>query len=269
MFQNSDGRIVFAIPYQDDFTLIGTTDRDFDGDPAKVKASTEEIKYLCDSVSEYLAKPVRPEDVVWTYAGVRPLYDDGASEAKAATRDYVFELDTPGGAPLLSIYGGKITTYRRLAEEALDRLSPYLRSATPREDLKAREGWTATAALPGGDLDVSAIAALAAELQRNYPFLTPEHAGRLAHAYGTRAVKLLGNAKSLADLGQSFGATLTEREVRYLMSSEWACTAEDIVWRRSKLGLRLSPSEIAALDDWMKAPRTHPELPLVEAGGRK
>ena len=122
MFQNSDGRIVFVIPYQDDFTLIGTTDRDYDGDPAKVKASTEEIKYLCDSVSEYLAKPVKPEDVVWTYAGVRPLYDDGASEAKAATRDYVFELDTPGGAPLLSIYGGKITTYRRLAEEALEQL---------------------------------------------------------------------------------------------------------------------------------------------------
>jgi glycerol-3-phosphate dehydrogenase len=126
MFQNADGRIVFVIPYQDDFTLIGTTDRDYDGDPAKVKASSEEIKYLCDSVSEYLAKPVTPEDVVWTYAGVRPLYDDGASEAKAATRDYVFELDTPGGAPLLSIYGGKITTYRRLAEEALERLSPYL-----------------------------------------------------------------------------------------------------------------------------------------------
>src|SRR6202044_535142 len=124
MFQNSDGRIVFVIPYQDDFTLIGTTDRDYVGDPAKVKASTEEIKYLCDSVSEYLAKPVKPEDVVWTYAGVRPLYDDGASEAKAATREYVLELDTPGGAPLLSIYGGKITTYRRLAEEALERLSP-------------------------------------------------------------------------------------------------------------------------------------------------
>ena len=136
MFQNADGRIVFAIPYQDDFTLIGTTDRDYDGDPAKVKATAEEIKYLCDAVSEYLAKPVTPEDVVWTYSGVRPLYDDGASEAKAATRDYVFELDTPGGAPLLSIYGGKITTYRRLAEEALERLAPYLRSA------KAREGWT-------------------------------------------------------------------------------------------------------------------------------
>src|SRR6266446_7108405 len=121
MFQNSDGRIVFAIPYQDDFTLIGTTDRDYHGDPSKVKATSDEIKYLCDAASEYLAKPVKPDDVVWTYAGVRPLYDDGASEAKAATRDYVFELDIPGGAPLLSIYGGKITTYRRLAEEALER----------------------------------------------------------------------------------------------------------------------------------------------------
>jgi glycerol-3-phosphate dehydrogenase len=262
MFQNSDGRIVFVIPYQDDFTLIGTTDRDYDGDPAKVKASAEEIEYLCNSVSEYLAKPVKPADVVWTYAGVRPLYDDGASEAKAATRDYVFELDTPGGAPLLSIYGGKITTYRRLAEEALERLSPYLRSA------KAREGWTAKSPLPGGDLDVSAIAALTAELLRQYPFLTPAHAGRLAHAYGTRASKVLGNAKSFADLGQSFGATLTEREVRYLMANEWACTADDIVWRRSKLGLRLSMEEIAAIDDWISAHRLPAERPLLEAGGR-
>jgi glycerol-3-phosphate dehydrogenase len=262
MFQNSDGRIVFVIPYQDDFTLIGTTDRDFDGDPAKVKASAEEIKYLCDSVSEYLAKPVIAEDVVWTYAGVRPLYDDGASEAKAATRDYVFELDTPGGAPLLSIYGGKITTYRRLAEEALERLAPYLRSA------KAREGWTARSPLPGGDMDVSAVAALTAELIRTYPFLASAHANRLAHAYGTRATKWLGTAKSLADLGQAFGATLTESEVRYLMLSEWARTAEDVVWRRSKLGLRLSAEEIAALDAWMAAHRVSTERPLLKAEGR-
>src|SRR5471032_2297601 len=262
MFQNSDGRIVFVIPYQYDFTLIGTTDRDYEGDPAKVTASAEEIQYLCDSVSEYLAKPVRPADVVWTYAGVRPLYDDGASEAKAATRDYVFELDTPGGAPLLSIYGGKITTYRRLAEEALERLAPYLRSA------KAREGWTAKSALPGGDMDVSAIPALSAELVRNYPFLNPAHANRLAHAYGTRATRLLGSAKSMADLGRSFGASLTEAEVRYLMSSEWACTAEDIVWRRSKLGLRLSTNEISALDGWIVAHRVASKRPLLEAGGR-
>jgi len=262
MFQNSDGRIVFAIPYQEDFTLIGTTDRDFVGDPSTVKASSQEIKYLCDSVSEYLAKPVRPEHVVWTYAGVRPLYDDGASEAKAATRDYVFELDAPGGAPLLSIYGGKITTYRRLAEEALERLSPYLRSA------RAREGWTARSPLPGGDLDVSAIAALTAELQRGYPFITPAHATRLAHAYGTRAAKLPGNARSMADLGKSFGATLTEREVRYLVTAEWALTAEDIVWRRSKLGLRLTEEEIAGIDNWLAAHAVSVQNSLREAGGR-
>jgi len=250
IFQNSDGRIVFVIPYQDDFTLIGTTDRDYEGDPAKVKASDEEIKYLCDSVSEYLAEPVRPRDVVWTYAGVRPLYDDGASEAKAATREYVLELDTPGGMPLLSIYGGKITTHRRLAEEALEKLAPYLHGT------KAREGWTAKSPLPGGDMDVSAIPALSAELVRLYPFLEPTHANRLAHAYGTRASKLLGSAKSAADLGQPFGATLTEREVSYLMSSEWALTADDIVWRRSKLGLRLSAAEIAAIDDWIAMHRT-------------
>jgi glycerol-3-phosphate dehydrogenase len=262
MFQNADGRIIFVIPYQDDFTLIGTTDRDYDGDPAKVKASTEEIEYLCASASEYLANPVKPADVVWTYSGVRPLYDDGASEAKAATRDYVFELDTPGGAPLLSIYGGKITTYRRLAEEALERLSPYLRSA------KAREGWTGKSPLPGGDMDVSAVAALTAELVRKHSFLPTAHANRLAHAYGTRASKVLGTAKSMADLGQSFGATLTESEVRYLMANEWARTADDIVWRRSKLGLRLSAEEIAALDEWIAAHRVSGERPLREAGGR-
>jgi glycerol-3-phosphate dehydrogenase len=227
-----------------------------------VKATQEEIKYLCDAVSEYLAKPVRPEDVVWDYAGVRPLYDDGASEAKAATRDYVFELDTPGGAPLLSIYGGKITTYRRLAEEALERLEPYLGG-----NAKARQGWTGKSPLPGGNMDVSALPALAAELQRNYPYLTLEHANRLAHAYGTRAAKVLGNAKSLADLGQSFGATLTAAEVSYLMTWEWALSAADVVWRRSKLGLRLSAAEIATIDEWIVTKAPH-ESPLLQAGGR-
>ncbi|KQW18409.1 glycerol-3-phosphate dehydrogenase [Afipia sp. Root123D2] len=261
-FQNADGRVVFVIPYQDDFTLIGTTDRDYDGDPSKVAATPEEIAYLCQSVSDYLAKPVKPEDVVWAYAGVRPLYDDGASEARAATRDYVFELDTPGGSPLLSIFGGKITTYRRLAEEALERLSPYLRGT------KAAEGWTATAPLPGGDLDVSAIPALTAELLRDYPFLTPAHANRLSHAYGSRVAKLLGSAKSAADLGQSFGDTLTEREVRYLMANEFARTAEDVAWRRSKLGLRLSKEEISVLDDWMAACRGESRHSLHDPGVR-
>jgi glycerol-3-phosphate dehydrogenase len=262
IFQNSDGRIVFAIPYQDDFTLIGTTDRDYDGDPARVKASDEEIAYLCASVSEYLAKPVKPQDVVWTYAGVRPLYDDGASEAKAATREYAFELDAPGGTPLLSVYGGKITTHRRLAEEALEKLSPYLKGT------KAREGWTAKAPLPGGDMSVSAVAALTVELMRDYPYLVPAHANRLAHAYGTRAAKVLGAAKSMADLGRGFGGTLTEREVRYLISYEWACTADDVVWRRSKLGLRMSAAEIAALDDWLAEQRTQAGRPRQEAEAR-
>jgi glycerol-3-phosphate dehydrogenase len=262
IFQNSDGRIIFAIPYQNDFTLIGTTDRDYHGDPAKVKATDEEISYLCAAVGEYLAKPVTPADVVWTYSGVRPLYDDGASEAKAATRDYVFELDTPGGLPLLSIYGGKITTYRRLSEEALERLAPYLKGD------KAREGWTGKAALPGGDMAVTALPALSAGLRQTYPFLSIAHADRLAYAYGTRAAKMLGNAASAGDLGQSFGATLTEREVRYLMAEEWALTAEDIVWRRSKLGLRLSGAEIAALDAWIAANRAASGHPVREAGGR-
>jgi glycerol-3-phosphate dehydrogenase len=247
MFQNSDGRIVFVIPYQDDFTLIGTTDRDYEGDPAKVKASDEEIEYLCKSVDEYLARPIEPEDVVWAYSGVRPLYDDGASEAKSATREYVFELDTPGGAPLLSVYGGKITTHRRLAEEALEKLSPYLKGA------KAKEGWTGKAPLPGGDMDVSAVGELSAQLLRSHPFLEAAHANRLAHAYGTRAGKVLGGAKSADDLGRWFGAGLTEAEVNYLMTFEWACTTEDVIWRRSKLGLRLTPSEVADLDAWISA----------------
>lgn len=249
IFQNADGRIVFAIPYQSDFTLIGTTDRDYSGDPADVKATDEEIAYLCDAVGGYLAKPVKPSDVVWTYSGVRPLYDDGADEAKAATRDYVLELDKHNGAPLLSIYGGKITTFRRLAEEAIELLSPWLKGT------RAKVGWTADAKLPGGDFDVRGFAALADTLQRTYPFLAPAHAQRLAHAYGTRAATLLGQAKSMADLGQDFGASLTEREVNYLIANEWAVSAEDIVWRRSKLGLRLKADQIAALDDWLAANR--------------
>lgn len=247
MFQNADGRIVFAIPYQQDFTLIGTTDRDYHGDPAAVTASPDEIQYLCESVSEYFATPVVPADVVWAYSGVRPLYDDGASEAKAATRDYVFELDLPGGLPLLSIYGGKITTHRRLAEAALHRLAAFLPGA------KAGAGWTAKAPLPGGDVAVDGIAAMIASLLRDYPFLSPFHAARLSHAYGTRARRMLGGAASMRDLGQDFGATLTKAEVGYLIAQEWACTADDIVWRRSKLGLRMSPDEIAALDAWIAA----------------
>lgn len=254
IFQNADGRIVFAIPYRNDFTLIGTTDRDYEGDPAKVVATPDEIAYLCTSVSEYFARPVSPENVVWAYAGVRPLYDDGVSEAKTTTRDYVFELDTPGGLPLLSIFGGKITTYRRLAEEALERLAPYLGG-------NEKEGWTATAPLPGGDLDVASMPALTSELSRDHPFLEHAHAARLANAYGTHARRLLGTAKVASDLGQSFGASLTEAEVKYLIAHEWAMTAEDVIWRRSKLGLRLSAAEVATLGDWIGAYRSQLRSP--------
>jgi glycerol-3-phosphate dehydrogenase len=248
MFQNEDGRIVFVIPYENDFTLIGTTDHDFQGDPGKVEITKDEINYLCEAVSGYLAQAVTPADVVWTYAGVRPLYDDGASEAKAATRDYVFELDATDNLPLLSIFGGKITTYRRLAEEALERLSPYLP-----ESLRAREGWTAGSTLPGGDFDVRGLPDLASDLRREAPFIERDHALRLARSYGTRARDILKGATSLDDLGRNFGATLTEAEVRFAMANEWARTADDMLWRRSKLGLRLTPQQAEDLAAWMAA----------------
>ncbi|MBN9603452.1 MAG: glycerol-3-phosphate dehydrogenase [Afipia felis] len=244
-FQHGDGRVIFVIPYQDDFTLIGTTDRDYEGDPSKVRATQEEIDYLCASASEYLATSVKPSDVVWSYSGVRPLYDDHASEARTATRDYVFELDVPDGLPVLSVFGGKITTYRKLAEHALEKLAPYLRSGGA--------PWTGAAALPGGDFAAGDLDALVEQLLRDYPFLPKRHALRLVRAYGTHARRLLGRAASLAELGRDFGQTLTEREVRYLMAHEFAQTAEDVVWRRSKLGLRLTKQQVAELDEWMGA----------------
>ncbi|MBN9526125.1 MAG: glycerol-3-phosphate dehydrogenase [Alphaproteobacteria bacterium] len=249
IFQNADGRIIFAIPYEGDFTLIGTTDRDFKGEPGKVEASQEEIAYLCAAASEYFAVPVRPDQVVWTYSGVRPLYDDGSSDAKAVTRDYVLSLEAPqGGAALLSVFGGKITTFRRLAESALEKLAPHLPAATGEA-----AGWTRTARLPGGDFPLTALAALAADIGKRHPYLSRSHAQRLARTYGTRTHVLLDGARSAADLGLSFGADLFEREVRYLMAHEWARTADDVLWRRSKLGLRLSPAERFELDRWMQA----------------
>ena len=253
ILQNPDGRIFFVIPYQDDFTLIGTTDRDYQGDPAKVSATPEEIDYLCKATSENFSTQVTPKDVVWAYSGVRPLYDDGASEAKAATRDYVLEVDGGGGKPaVLSVFGGKITTYRRLAEEALERLLPHVA-----EHNGTSQRWTATAALPGGDFPVDGIAGVERDLARAYPFLSAPHAKRLARSYGTRAHTLLGDARHADDLGYDFGATLSETEVRYLITQEWAQTAEDIVWRRSKLGLKMSAGEVAALDAFMRGRLGH------------
>lgn len=237
-FQGEDGRIVFAIPYEQDFTLIGTTDLDHGGDPKSAACTPEEQAYLCGFVSAYFERPVTRADIVWTYSGVRPLYDDGAKSATAATRDYVLSLDSDG-APLLSVFGGKITTYRKLAEAALEKLAP----AFP----EAGGPWTAGAPLPGGDFPVDGMAALAAGLRQAYPFLSEAWALRLCRAYGTEARAILGEARSAADLGRDFGATLSEAEIRWLVAKEFVRTAEDILWRRGKLGLRLSPAEAAAL----------------------
>ena len=255
-FQNKDGRIIFAIPYEDDFTLIGTTDQDYDGDPTNAAISEAEIRYLCDAASEYFSKPVQREDIVWTYSGVRPLYDDGASKAQEATRDYVLKVDTRGGAPLVNIFGGKITTYRRLSEQLLEKI----------EDILGRRGkpWTADAALPGGDFSVTGFEEEVGRLKGSYPFLDLKLARRLVRLYGTNARVLLGLAKSQADLGRCFGADLYEAEVRYLMVHEWAATAEDVLWRRTKRGLRLSREEAAGLDEFMTAARANPHSAAAE-----
>jgi glycerol-3-phosphate dehydrogenase len=249
IFQNKDGRIIFAIPYEQDFTLIGTTDRDYIGDPATVTISQEEIDYLCAAASEYFLKPILANDIVWTYSGVRPLYDDGASKAQEATRDYVFKLDAPTGqAPLLSIFGGKITTYRRLAEAALEKLSPYLSHAK-----ESQKGWTGKAALPGGDFERTDFQKLVDLYRRQYPNIRNELIKRLVRAYGTKTVVILGEATTEEDIGPFFGETLSSAEVRYLLANEWAMSAHDILWRRSKLGLRLKPHEVEALDAFIIA----------------
>lgn len=243
IFQNADGRIIFAIPYMDDFTLIGTTDQDYTGDPAAVQATPAEIEYLCKVTNEYFRQEIAPADVIWNYSGVRPLYDDGASKAQEATRDYVLELDTPRRqAPLLSVFGGKITTYRRLAEAVLDRVG---------EHMAAGPSWTATAPLPGGDLPHNGVSAFAADLQRQYSFLTAGWALRLARAYGTEARGMLATAAASGGPGRHFGHDLTEMEVNYLIDREWATCADDVLWRRSKLGLRLTREGAELLDRWM------------------
>lgn len=237
-FQGTDGRIIFAIPYETDFTLIGTTDADHP-DPSTLPVCTpEEADYLCRFASGYFKKPVTPDDIVWTYSGVRPLYDDGATSATAATRDYVLQYDT-SGAPLLNVFGGKITTYRKLSEKAVTQIAGH---TAP---------WTAGVPLPGGDFSVHGVQQLIDDLRADYPFLSDRWATRLVKAYGTDARLLLGDARNMDALGRDFGADLTEREVLWLMKHEFAASAEDVVWRRSKLGLRLDARQIAALQDWM------------------
>ena len=241
--QGSDGRIVFMIPYETDFTLIGTTDVDHGAADTTPECTDEERDYMIDFVNGYLKNPISADDVVWTYSGVRPLYSDGSGRASEATRDYVLRMDRNMGAPALNIFGGKLTTYRRLAERAVEEVAAELKGASG--------PWTAGAPLPGGDFPVDGFETLVSELGAAFGFLTDVWARRLVRAYGTDAQAVMGDAASASDLGEDFGATLTQREVEWLMEREFARTAEDVVWRRSKLGLRMTQEQISRLDQWM------------------
>lgn len=233
ILQNPDKRIIFAIPYEQEFTLIGTTDVAYDDAPGKVEISAEETDYLLKSVNHFFARAVGPSDIVWSYAGLRPLYDDGSLQASVVTRDYAFDLDVrEREAPALSIFGGKLTTARRLAEHALDQLAPYLGAHRP--------AWTKHAPLPGGDIGEGGFEGFVAELRQLKPFLEPSAAQRLARAYGTRALRVIGAAKTMAELGDHFGRGLTTAELAYLYNHEWARSIDDVLWRRSKLGLHLT-----------------------------
>lgn len=244
IFQNSDGRIIFAIPYEQDFTLIGTTDVDYHGDPGEVAIDEEEIDYLCKAASEYFTTPITPKNVVSSYSGIRPLFDDGKSDAKSATRDYVLKVDEEDNrAPLLSIYGGKITTYRKLAEAVLKKLEKYFP--------KMKDTWTGQKPLPGGDFEPSAFDEQVRKLQDACSCLDDKHATRLIRYYGTKAFTIVQGVEQQADLGRRFGANLYEVEVSYLMKHEWAKTADDMLWRRSNIGLYLNAEEVRVLEDWM------------------
>ena len=256
ILQNADKRIVFIIPYHEHYSLIGTTDIAVDAFDHPVIAEGE-IDYLLQLVNSYLAKPLAKSDVVWTYSGVRPLHDDGSTDPAAVTRDYVFRVDAlegvlvgetgAGRAPVLSIYGGKITTYRKLAEAALALLAPFFPGMKP--------GWTRDAPLPGGDLPKRDRAAFLSALRTRYPGLPAEVLQGLAHRHGTRASRILGASSAMADLGQDFGAGLTAREVDYLMAEEWAHTADDVLWRRTKCGLPMTAAQRQAVAAYCDAAR--------------
>jgi glycerol-3-phosphate dehydrogenase len=245
IFQNTDGRIIFAIPYEKLFTLIGTTDVDFHGDPGTVAISEEETAYLCRAASEYFSQELSSVDVVSSFSGIRPLFDDGKSAAKAATRDYVLKLDSGRDeAPLLSLYGGKITTYRKLAESVLVRLAPFLPGMG--------DPWTEKAHLPGGDFQPQSFAAEVDKLLVRCPVLTANHATRLIRTYGTRATAMTAAINNRDALGRCFSADLYGFEVDYLIENEWARNALDVLWRRTNLGLLATAAETEALDTYMK-----------------
>lgn len=245
ILQNDDRRIVFVIPYQDRYSLIGTTDVAFEGDPATARISEAETDYLCRAVNRYFRQQIGPADVTWTYSGVRPLYDDATSDLSAVTRDYVFNVagGKDGRPVLLSIFGGKITTFRQLAEHAMEQLAPYTGRG---------EAWTASAPLPGADMPGADPAAYLAALQARYRWLPAGLAHRYVHTYGTHSELILGGARGMADLGEDFGAGLLEAEVRWLVDNEWARTAEDILWRRTRIGLAAGDDTVANLTRWLE-----------------
>jgi glycerol-3-phosphate dehydrogenase len=244
ILQNDDRRVVFMIPYEGRFTLIGTTDIPYTSDPANVAITSEETEYLCRAANRYLARPISPSDVVWSYAGVRPLYDDGSANASEVTRDYVLDLDgAPGNPPVLSVFGGKITTYRRLAEHALEKLAPFFPAMKP--------AWTSSGPLPGGDFPGADFEAFLNARAQAYPWLPREHLRALARRHGSRIEKLVGDARSLADLGPHFGAGLYGREIDLFLREEWAASAHDVLFRRTKLGLHIGLADQAAVGDYI------------------
>ena len=244
MLQNPDRRIVFVIPYEEHYSLIGTTEVAVPSPDSPETISAEEVDYLCASVNRYFERQLTPDDVVWTYSGIRPLFEDAAKNATAVTRDYVLDLDAAHGqAPLLSIFGGKITTYRKLAEQALRKLAPYLP--------KAGDPWTGYVPLPGGDLGGLSLEAFVTDLEARFPFLTHALAVRLARAYGTRAQEILRGSYSFDDLGTHFGAGLYQAEIDYMIEHEWASTGEDVLLRRSKMILHLSQEEAARVREYV------------------
>jgi len=246
VLQNPDRRIVFVIPYQEQFTLIGTTDVEWPGEPAAVSISPAEAEYLCRTVNGYFKRPVAPSDVVWSYAGIRSLRGDAGSKASELTRDYSLELDAPeGGAPVLTVFGGKITTYRPLAEQVMSRLAPYW------PDLPAP--WTAKLPLPGGDFPDGGLPEYLAQAQRRWPFLPPAQLRRLVHAYGTRLARLLDGVTTNQAMGEDFGGGLTRIEVDYLRREEWACGVEDLYWRHTKTGLHTSAADQQRLAAYLSA----------------
>ncbi len=243
ILQNDDKRVVFMIPYEGRFTLIGTTDVVVDGDPGDPQASEEEVDYLCRAVNRYLEKPIGPEDTVWRYSGVRPLYDDGTSDPSAVTRDYTLRVDDDGGAAaVLSVFGGKLTTYRRLAEHALEKLAPYFPGLKP--------AWTATVPLPGGDFVAGPEVAFEI-LRSRYANIPEESLRGLFRRHGTRVERVLGEAHTEVDLGEDFGAGLYARELNYLVAEEWAGSVEDVLWRRTKAGLHMTPAQRERVAAWM------------------